>query len=66
MAIVQFYLPLTVVHTMGSIAPALVSVVQYFLDGKKLTKKQGFGMGLTLLGILLTTNGRLLSSLFDP
>lgn len=60
MANAQFFLPLTVVHTMGSIAPALVSLVQYVFEGKKLTRRQAFGMGITICGILLTTNGRIL------
>lgn len=66
MSAVQFYLPLNVIHTFASIGPALVCIYQYFLDGKKLNKKQITGILFTLFGVIVTTNGRLLTKIFDP
>jgi drug/metabolite transporter (DMT)-like permease len=66
MAFVQFYLPLSIIHTIGSTGPIYVCVYQYFIEGKKLNVKQVTGMTLAILGILLTTNGRLLSHLLNP
>lgn len=66
MAFVQFYLPLFIVHTIGSTGPMYVCIYQYFLDGKKINLKQLIGMIFAVIGIILTTNGRLLSHLINP
>lgn len=66
MAMVQFYLPLSVVHTIGSTGPLYVSVYEYFLSNKKITRNQLLGMIIVVFGMLLTVNGRSLSQFFDP
>lgn len=61
MSAIQFYLPLGVVHTLGTIGPISVSVYQYLLENKKQQFKQVIGIALTVVGIALTANGRMIS-----
>lgn len=66
MAWVQFYLPLSVVHTIGSTGPLYVSIFAYLVGGEYISKKQLIGMTTVVLGLLLTINGRYLSHLINP
>ena len=61
MSAIQFYLPLGVLHTLGTVGPISVSLYQYFLDHKSQNCKQILGIVVTVLGIIFTANGRLIS-----
>jgi drug/metabolite transporter (DMT)-like permease len=64
-AAVQFYIPLTVVHTIYSSGPLLVNLLDYVINGAKLTKKQIIGAVVAFLGVLMIANGNLALSYFD-
>ena len=64
-AAVQFYIPLTVVHTIYSSGPLLVNLLDYLINGAKLTVKQIVGAAVAFLGVLLIANGNLALSYLD-
>lgn len=61
----QFYIPLTVVHTIYSSGPLLVNLLDYFINGAMLTPKQMIGAAIAFVGVLLIANGNLALSYFD-
>lgn len=65
-AVVQFYLPLSVLHTIATSGPLYVSVFQYIFDKKKPHVKQVLGMLLTISGVIFIANGRIFSKWIDP
>lgn len=65
-ALVQFYLPLGVLHTIATTGPLYVSVFQYIFDKKKPHIKQVIGMILTIFGVIFIANGRIFSKWIDP
>jgi drug/metabolite transporter (DMT)-like permease len=54
----QFHLPLYVVHTIGSIGPVFVCIINYYLHNMKITKSQIHGNILAFIGIIFTINGK--------
>lgn len=64
-AAVQFYIPLTVVHTIYSSGPLLVNILDYLINGIKLTEKQIIGAGFAFFGVIMIANGNIALSFFD-
>lgn len=65
MAGVQFYLPVPIVHTLNCSGALFVFIIQYMLDGVKITKNQTIYAGVAFLGIIISANGRELYKLID-
>jgi hypothetical protein len=63
---VQFYLPLNICHTISCTGILFGFVHNYFLEGQPITKRQCQALGLSMFGILLIINGRLLYEAFVP
>lgn len=61
----QQYLPLPVVHTIGCSSIAAVYVIDYFMNGVTITKKGLIGVILSLVGVFVMANSRLVLDLFD-
>ncbi len=55
--IVQFYLPQPIVQTLNSTGPLFVFLLDYKLNGIKITQKQIVGILFGMIGVLLTVNG---------
>ena len=60
----QFYLPLYVVHTIGSMGPVFVCIINYYVNNMKITKNQINGNVIAFIGIFFTINGKSISSMF--
>ena len=58
LAIVQFYLPLPIVHTLGCSGTVFVFILDYYINGAKLNKKQIVGIIICFFGVILVANGR--------
>jgi drug/metabolite transporter (DMT)-like permease len=64
-AISQFYLPLPIVHTIGSASPLFVFILDFYMYGITINKKQTLGIVVSLIGTLLTVNGPYMMKIFD-
>jgi drug/metabolite transporter (DMT)-like permease len=60
----QFYLPLYVVHTISSMGPVFVCIINYYLHNMKITQNQINGNIVAFAGIFFTINGKSIASLF--
>ena len=56
----QFYLPLPVNYTIYFSGPIFVLIMEYYMYGQIITKKQATGVVFAIVGVLLTTNGQLI------
>lgn len=61
----QVYLPLPIVHTIGCSSIATVAVIDFWINGTKMTNKGLMGVLLSLIGVALMANNRFFVSLFD-
>ena len=52
-----FYLPINVVHTLYSIGPISVLIMDYLINKVQVTDKQKVGAILAFIGVLLIVNG---------
>ena len=64
--IAQFYMPLSVVHTVCGSGPIFVFILDYYLNGVGVSKKQVVGIALGVVGLVLTVNGSFIMVLLDP
>ena len=62
----QFYLSQPIVQTMNTSSILFIFILDYFLNGVTLTKKQFYGVIFGILGVLLTVNGDLIISTINP
>jgi len=53
------------VHTIYSSGPILVNVLDYLINGAKLTNKQIAGVVVAFFGVMMIANGNLALSYFD-
>ena len=61
----QFVLPLSIAHTIISSSTLFVFLIDYFANNIKINLKQGLGIAIGVLGMLLAANGRVLSLWMD-
>jgi drug/metabolite transporter (DMT)-like permease len=61
----QFYLPLPVAITLGSISPLFVYIYDYWLYGITINRAQVFFLAVSIVGVVLTANGSYLITFFD-
>lgn len=61
----QFILPLPVTFTIGCSGTIFVFIIDYFVNGIKINISQLKGILLGLLGVFLTSNGKILTKLID-
>ena len=66
LAFSQFYIPLPVVHTIGSSGVIFIFIIDYYLNGVKVNRKQIMGIIIGIIGLILTVNGRLIITYFNP
>ena len=57
------YLPLPIVHTIGCSSIAVIYVIDYVINGTKVTKVGLIGVILALIGVVLMANNRFIMSL---
>lgn len=60
----QFYLPLYIVHTIGSVGPVFVCIINYYVNNMKITRNQINGNIIAFIGIFFTINGKSIASMF--
>lgn len=65
-ALVSFYLPQFLIHTIGCAGPLGVFIVDYYKFGITINKKQLLGLLVGVIGLIFTVNGQLITSYFDP
>ena len=65
-ALSQFYLPLPIVHTISGAGPIFIFIIDYYINRIKINKKQLIGIVIGVLGLVLTVNGRIIMTYFDP
>jgi drug/metabolite transporter (DMT)-like permease len=56
-ALTQFYLPQPIIQTINSCGPIFIFVLDYLINGVKITKSQSIGVLLAIIGVLITING---------
>ena len=62
----QFYLPMPIVHTIGSTGTLFIILLDHFINGVKLNRKQVVGVVVSFLGMILVINGKWLIHYVDP
>jgi drug/metabolite transporter (DMT)-like permease len=62
----QFILPLEIVHTITSGSVLFVFIVDYLLNQVKTNLKQGLGITIGMIGMILGSNFRLITMWIDP
>jgi drug/metabolite transporter (DMT)-like permease len=62
----QFVLPLPVCFTISCRGILFVLIIDYFVNGTSINKKQIIGIVIGILGVTLTSNGQLITTLIDP
>ena len=62
----QFYLPISIVHTLSAGGPIFIFLIDYYLNGVGVSKKQVVGIALGVVGLVLTVNGSFIMILLDP
>jgi drug/metabolite transporter (DMT)-like permease len=63
---VQFYLPLSIVHTIYSSGPLFILTIDYFLHKITISRRQLTGVVLSFIGVAVTINGQLIYKFFNP
>jgi drug/metabolite transporter (DMT)-like permease len=61
----QFILPLSIVFTLVSSSTLFVFIFDYFLFNVKINFKQGIGIIVGMIGVVLASNGKLISKMID-
>jgi|LakMenEpi03Aug12_release.lakeMendotaPanAssembly.Ray.scaffolds.fasta_scaffold1209799_2 drug/metabolite transporter (DMT)-like permease len=56
----QFILPLPIVHTINSSGVIFVFIIDYFINGIQINKRQAIGITIGLIGVLVVGNQRYL------
>jgi drug/metabolite transporter (DMT)-like permease len=62
----QFVLPLPVCYTISCSGILFVFIIDYFVNGTSINKKQIIGIVIGIMGVILTSNGSLITTLIDP
>lgn len=61
----QLYLPLPIVHTIGCSSIIAVYIMDYFMNGIKITRNGLIGIVFAIAGVLIISNDRLILSILD-
>lgn len=61
----QLYLPLPVVHTIGCSSIIAVYIMDYLMNGTKITRNGLIGIVFAVVGVLTISNDRLILSIVD-
>lgn len=56
----QLYLPLPIVHTIGCSSIAIIYIIDYFLNGTRITRHGAIGITCALVGVIFMANNRLI------
>lgn len=64
--IAQFIMPLPIVHTIACSGTLFVFIIDFFINGTKINIKQLIGIILGIVGVLLASNGKIITKYFDP
>lgn len=64
-AIVQFYLPQFLIHTISCSGPLGVFVIDYYKFGVTIDKKPFLAILIGVVGIVFTINGKIIIAYFD-
>jgi drug/metabolite transporter (DMT)-like permease len=59
-SLAQFILPLPIVHTINSSGVIFVFMIDYFINGIQINKRQVIGITVGLIGVLVVGNQRYL------
>ena len=62
----QFYVPLSIMHTVTNTGALFILLIDFMLEGKKISKKELMRIILTFLGVILISFSRVLVSWFMP
>jgi drug/metabolite transporter (DMT)-like permease len=62
----QFVLPLEVVHTIGASSTLFIIIIDYLLNSVKLNLKQGVGITIGIIGVLLASHFQVITLWIDP
>ena len=62
----QFFLPIPIVHTIGSTGTLFIVLLDYLINGVKLNNKQIAGLVISFAGMILVINGEWLITYIDP
>jgi drug/metabolite transporter (DMT)-like permease len=54
----QFYLPLSIFHTLVISGQVFIFLANYLLKGVKITKNQAIGVVISFAGLIMIINGR--------
>lgn len=62
----QFILPLPLVHTIACSGTLFVFIIDYLMNGTKINSRQAIGIVIGIIGVLLASNGKLITKMVDP
>ena len=61
----QYILPLSIVHTIISSSTLIVFIIDFIVNDVRVNLKQGVGITIGIIGMVLASNGRILESVID-
>jgi multidrug transporter EmrE-like cation transporter len=62
----QFVLPLPVCHCIACSGTIYIFIIDYFMNGTKINHKQLVGIIVGIAGVIIVSNGKLLTKFLDP
>lgn len=62
----QFILPLSIVHTIISSSTLFVFIIDFLVNYVRVNLKQGVGITIGIIGMILASNGRVLETWINP
>jgi drug/metabolite transporter (DMT)-like permease len=62
----QFLLPLEIVHTIGTSSTLFIFIIDYLLNSVRVNLKQGVGITIGIIGVILASHYRLITLWIDP
>ena len=65
-SLAQFVLPLPIVHTLNCSSTIFIFIIDYFAYGIKINCLQIIGIGVGFFGVILNTNGALVTKMLYP
>ncbi len=63
--IMQFYLPLSIFHTLVISAQVFIFLANYLLKGVMISRNQVVGVAVSFIGLTLVINGRYFYEIFN-
>ena len=65
-ALSQMYISLPMAHTINGSGPIFIYIIDYYLNGVQVSRRQVVSIVVVIVGLILTVNGRLIVTYFDP